>query len=121
MAAVAGASVCLAMSIAWEWRFAASCLWLLVSERELRVIANGHKRYTGIRIDANGDTALLTPDGAHLPVKLLTGSVVLPSLAWLRFKGSDGCRGVELITRKSPENKAWRRLQVIWRHVGASG
>jgi len=119
MAAVAGASVCLAMPIAWEWRFAASCLWLLVSERELLVIAGGYKHYKGIRIDDNGDTVLLTRDGDRLPVKLLAGSVVLPSLAWLRFKDRDGRRLVELIACKSPEDKAWRRLQVIWRHLGA--
>ena len=116
-----GAAICLALPIAWKWCLAASCLWMLISERELRVIAKGNKQFRGIRIDANGAAALLTRDGDWLPATLLAGSVVLPSLAWLRFKDQDGHHRAELIACKSPENKAWRRLQVIWRHLGASG
>jgi hypothetical protein len=121
LALVAGAVVCLSMPLAWEWRLAASSVWLLVSERELRVMANGHKRYSGVRLDANGDAELLTHGGDWLPATLLAGSVVLPSLAWLRLKDQDGHKRVELLACKCPENKAWRRLQVIWRHLGAGG
>ncbi len=121
LAMIVGTGVCLAMPLAWEWRLAAGCLWAFVSERELRVIANGHKRYQGIRIDENGTTALLTRDGDWLPATLLAGSIVLPSLAWLRFKDHEGRHRAELLACKCPENKAWRRLQVIWRHLGASG
>ena len=120
-AMLVGAAICLALPIAWKWRLAASCLWMLISERELRVIAGGYKRYKGFRIDANGAVALLTRDGDWLPASLLAGSIVLPSLAWLRFKDQDGHHRAELIACKCPENKAWRRLQVIWRHLGASG
>ena len=109
------------MPLAWQWRLAASSLWVLVSERELRVMANGHKRYAGVRLDANGDAALLTSRGDWSPATLLAGSLVLSSLAWLRFKDQDGRQRVELIACKCPENKAWRRLQVIWRHLGAGG
>lgn len=116
---LAGAAVLLAMPVAWKWRLAACCLWILVSGRELSHIASGYKHYQGIRIDSNGDTALLTQDGERLPVQLLAGSIVLPSLAWLRFKDQRGRRRAELIACKCPENKAWRRLQVIWRHLGA--
>ncbi len=121
LALVAGAGVCLSMPLPWEWRLAASSLWVLVSERELRAIANGYKRYKGIRLDANGDAALLTCGGEWWPATLLAGSLVLPPLAWLRFKDRDGRQQVELIARKCSENKAWRRLQVIWRHLGAGG
>jgi hypothetical protein len=121
LALVAGAIVCLSMPLAWEWRLAASSLWILVSERELLVMAIGHKRYSGVRLDANGDAALLTRGGDWSPATLLAGSLVLSSLAWLRFKDQDGRQRVELIACKCPENKAWRRLQVIWRHLGAGG
>ena len=121
LALVAGAVVCLSTPLAWEWRLSAGSLWLLVSERELRVMANGHKRYSGVRLDANGDAALLTRGGVWSPATLLAGSLVLPSLAWLRLKDQDGHKRVELLACKCPENKAWRRLQVIWRHLGAGG
>lgn len=121
MATVAGAAICLALPLGWEWRLAASCLWMLASERELRVIARGYERYKGIRIDAYGAAALLTQDGDWLPATLLAGSIVLPSLVWLRFKDHNGRHRAELIARKCPENKGWRRLQVIWRHLGAGG
>ena len=121
LALAAGAVICLSMPFAWEWRLAAGSLWVLVSERELRVMANGHRLYRGVRLDANGGAALLTRDGDWSPATLLAGSLVLPSLAWLRFKDQDGRQRVELIGCKCAENKAWRRLQVIWRHLGAGG
>ena len=121
LALLAGAGICLSMPLAWQWRLAASSLWVLVSERELRIMTNGYKRYTGVRLDANGDAALLTRGGDWSPATLLAGSLVLPSLAWLRFKDHDGRQQLELIACKCPENKAWRRLQVIWRHLGAGG
>jgi hypothetical protein len=116
-----GTGVCLAMPLAWEWCLAASCLWVFISAAELRVIAQGNKQYRGFRIDATGTAALLTQDGDWLPATLLAGSIVLPSLAWLRFKDHEGRHRSELIACNCPENKAWRRLQVIWRHLGAGG
>jgi len=57
------------------------------------------------------------PSGASIEA----GSVVLWHFAWLRFRTENGRRHVELMRRKTAQNKDWRRLQVIWRHLGAGG
>ncbi len=48
------------------------------------------------------------------------GCVVMRKLAWLRLKPATGARYHELLRRNSLESEQWRRLQVIWRHLGAA-
>jgi len=101
------------------WRAAGAMLWLLTSAQEVNVIAKGYKRCQHIRIEHNGDVQVWSPDGCCLQATLCAGSIVLPRFAWLRFRAENGQRFAELVRGKCPENKAWRRLQVIWRHLGA--
>jgi len=108
-------------TIAPYWRLLASAIWLVFSARELLNIVAGHKRIRRIHIDSDGSVELVTNEGEQLPAKLLAGSIVLPTLAWLRLEAHDGRRSSELIHGKNAQDKQWRRLQVIWRHLGAGG
>lgn len=114
-----GLAMILALPVAFLWRVAGALLWLLSATREIRVIANGYKRCQRMRIEYNGDMQVTMPDGCCLPATLLAGSVVLRKIAWLRFEAQNGQQFAELIRGRSPQNKDWRRLQVIWRHLGA--
>ncbi len=109
------------LPLALSWRAIAAVAWLLVSVRQLLVIAKGYKRCKRIRIEHNGTVTLWAADGCWFPATLIPGSVVLSKVAWLRFRAEDGQQFAELICEKSARNKGWRRLQVIWRHVGAGG
>jgi hypothetical protein len=101
------------------WRALANVAWLLVNVRQLLVIAKGYKCCQRIRIEHDGSVTLQAADGCWFPATLIPGSVVLPKVAWLRFRAEDGQQFAELICEKSTRNKDWRRLQVIWRHIGA--
>jgi hypothetical protein len=116
---LAGLLLLLTLPISLPWRGLAAAAWLAQNTCQLRVIANGYTRCRRIRIDQTGAVAAQGPDGCWFPATLVTGSVVLAGFAWLRFKADDGQQFVELLSAKRAGNEGWRRLQVIWRHIGA--
>ena len=118
-ATAVGAALIVTLPIEWCWRAFGVLAWLFINIRQLLVIANGFKRCRRIRIEHNGAVTLQALDGCWFPATLLPGSVVLSKVAWLRFKADDGQQFVELICEKGARNEDWRRLQVIWRHIGA--
>ncbi len=120
-ATVVGLVTIVLLSLPLTWRAFAALVWLLLNGRELALFSKGHKRCQRIRIEHSGDVELLAPDGNWTPATLLAGSVVLRRFAWLRFETRDGRRFAELMCCKTAQNKEWRRLQVIWRHLGAGG
>lgn len=119
VAALVGLALLLTLRIALPWRALAAVAWLIANTRQLFGIANGYKRCQRIRIDQSGAVTMQAPDGCWFPATLIQGSVVLTDIAWLRCKAEDGQQFAELIAAKSVRNESWRRLQVIWRHVGA--
>jgi len=120
-AAVIGLAMILALSIPPVWRAFAALVWLVTNGRELVLIAKGYKRCRCIRIGHGGDVELLGHDGSWMLATLVSGSVVLRKYAWLRLETREGLRFAELVRAKNTQNKEWRRLQVIWRHLGAGG
>ena len=120
-ATVIGLVTILVLSLPPVWRALAALVWLLLNGRELFLIAKAHKRCRRIRIGQGGDVELLAPDGNWTQARLVSGSVVLRKIAWLRFETQNGRRSAELMCCKYAQNKEWRRLQVIWRHLGAGG
>jgi len=121
IATVAGLATILVLSIPTVWRVSAVLAWLVFNGRELLLIAKCYERFQRIRIWHCGDAELLTSDGSWSPAALVSGSVVLRKYAWLRLKTPDGQRFGELLCGKCMQNEQWRRLQVIWRHLGAGG
>jgi len=101
-------------------RLCVAAAWLVVSARELLHIAKSYKRCRRIRFVADGSITVQTPEGAWLDGKLLSGSVVLGGLAWLRIEVASGEKFAEPLRGNCRKNKHWRRLQVIWRHLGAA-
>lgn len=110
----------LLMPVDSAWRIAASILWLFYCIQELRIIRAAYSQYFAMKIDAVGEVRLATRSGEYHAAVLLPGSVLLPGYAWLRFKTENGLVFGELVRGNSRESKHWRRLQVIWRHVGAT-
>ena len=58
--------------------------------------------------------------GEWRTASLLSGSLVLPGVAWLRISVGTGPAYGELLTGNPRKNEDWRRLLVIWRHIGAT-
>jgi hypothetical protein len=126
--AVLGSGIAAAIIAAWlvlelpferSWRITGLLLWLFIAAREWLLISRGHKQCDNIRIEHDGTIQLRSGNGCCSMATLCAGSIVLARFAWLRFETNDGRRCVELLRAKSTQNEDWRRLQVIWRHLGA--
>ncbi len=108
------------MQVDYTFRLAGCVLWLIFSGRELLIIVRAYQRINRIRIDCSGHVGLRNSSGEWQAARLATGSVVLDRFAWLRIEACDGRRSVELLRGITRKNEEWRRLQVIWRHLGAA-
>jgi hypothetical protein len=117
---VFGLLALLLMPVGGVWRILASLSWLFFCMQELRIIRAAYSQYLAVNIDAVGEVRLVTRSGEYHAAVLLPGSVLLPSCAWLRFKTENGLVFGELMRGDSRESNDWRRLQVIWRHIGAT-
>ncbi|MGI9249022.1 MAG: hypothetical protein ACR2QI_08395 [Woeseiaceae bacterium] len=99
---------------------ACSGSWLLLCVRELVKIRRGYALCCGLRMTAGGEISVLGPDGAWRVAQLSPGSVLLRRLGWIRLTDRHGRRCAELIRGSCRESDDWRRLQVIWQHIGAT-
>lgn len=99
---------------------AASCiLWAGWSVREQLQLRRAYRNYSRLRVCADGELRVLDGDGNWQLARLLEGSVLLRRIGWIRIGTSAGCVFAELLTGRCEQSPDWRRLQVIWRHVGA--
>lgn len=100
--------------------FGGSVAWLLLCARELVTAVRGFSCCRRLHVSAGGELLILDPDGVWQRARLLSGSVVLRRIGWLLFEMSDGRRFTELLRGRCRESDDWRRLQVIWRHIGGT-
>jgi hypothetical protein len=95
--------------------------WCLFGAYQAVDIANLHKRFSRLRIASDGSSEICTTDGQWHAATIGPGCIVLTHLAWLRLRLADGRRYRALLRGEARESKQWRRLQVIWRHLGTTG
>ena len=74
----------------------------------------------GLRVGADGHALILGADGQWHRATLLDGGVLLRRWGWLRLRTEAGAVFAEPLRGHSRKSRDWRRLQVIWRHVGAA-
>ena len=115
----AGLALILVLAIDVMLRAAGCLVWVLVGRWELRQLEQGFDACKAIRIDSSGDAMILNSEENWVPARLLTGSVLLRRLAWIRLQDQSGRIFLELISGDARQSQDWRRLQVIWRHIGA--
>ena len=120
VAVILGLIIIVSLPLAAVWRCSAGLLWSLFSWREWRQVRDAHARFERIRIDCNGAVELVDYWGERHNAAVVSGSVLLQGCGWLRFKLEDGGEFGELLRGDSRENEHWRRLQVIWRHLGTA-
>lgn len=117
--AVAGVALIFSTRLPAALLIAASVAWLLFSGWELRRIRHGHACCRRLRLSAGGEMRWLDAGGNWHPAELLPGSVLLRRLGWIRWDDGHGGQYAELVRGRCRESDDWRRLQVIWRHIGA--
>jgi hypothetical protein len=100
-------------------------VWSLQGGIQWRLISSAHKRYRSVRIHSDGTAQLLDNSGEWHSATLCKECIVLSTFAWLKLKPAQGGTYCELMRGgargNSRENQQWRRLQVIWRHLGTVG
>jgi hypothetical protein len=74
----------------------------------------------GLRLAADGGAKTLGADGRWRPAGVLNGSVLLRRWGWVRLRTESGTVFAEPLRGSCRKSHDWRRLQVIWRHVGAA-
>lgn len=120
-AALGGIAAIVALPLEWPSRAGLVGIWVLICGRDLWHLAAGFKHCARVRIEHSGNMFVYAPDGRIQAATIDAGSIVLQEFAWLRFRSENGRRHVELLRRKTAQDKDWRHLQVIWRHLGAGG
>ncbi len=115
-----GIVLILTLDLAAAIRAVTGLVWVAGGRHELVRIERRFESLIAVRLSSGGEIAVLNNDQEWLPVTLQTGSVVLRSIAWLRLRAANGDNFVELLRGNARQSQDWRRLQVIWRHIGAS-
>jgi hypothetical protein len=113
-AALIGLVLLIRLPIPVPIRLVLMAVWAVLSLRQLDRQARGGHRTTSIRLEP-GETSIIDRRGRQVPVQIMSGSVVLPRLAWLRLKFRDGLEFCELLHGDATKNAQWRRLQILWR------
>ena len=117
----AGLVLILTLDVDTTIRGAGCLVWFVAGRFELARIERGFESCIAIRMSSEGEITVLNNDQEWLSGTLQTGSVVLRNFAWLRLQTADGENLIELLRGNARQSQNWRRLQVIWRHIGAEG
>jgi hypothetical protein len=115
----AGLVLILTLDLDASLRAAGSLIWLTLGRFELQGVQRGFDSCTAIRVFSDGQIKVLNNDQEWMSGTLQSGSLVLPKLAWLRLQAANGTAFAELLRGDARESQNWRRMQVIWRHIGA--
>ena len=108
----------MAVSVALKGLVAIS--WTCLCCYEWSAHWRGYAASVRLRIAPGGHVEQQLPGGAWQSARLCSGSLVLPQVAWLRIASPGERAYAELVSARSHASEDWRRLQVIWRHIGAA-
>jgi hypothetical protein len=100
-------------------RGALAVAWAIGVARELDRLRHAWRDCRGLRLRADGSASALGRDGRWQPVTLLADGVLLRHWGWIRLRTATGRVFAEPLRGACRKSHDWRRLQVIWRHVGA--
>ena len=115
-----GLVVISSMSAGVAVRVPGALAWLGVGGYQLHRLVRCYQLCRRIRINEDGSAEIATAGGAWRVAELQTGSVVLQRIAWLRIDAGGRRKFAELFVGNCRENESWRRLQIIWRHLGSA-
>jgi hypothetical protein len=94
--------------------------WAGLSAWELLRLNRAWADCRGLRLADDGGAAILGADGDWRPAAVLNASLLLRRWGWIRLRSGSGTVFAEPLRGSCRKSRDWRRLQVIWRHVGAT-
>lgn len=101
-------------------QFVLLLFWGAEIGRQRCVLRRSQWNCSVIRLSNDGTLRVKDRLGEWRLAELMPGSIVLRQIAWLRYRDHAGQTNVELLRGNSLECQQWRRLQVIWRFIGAA-
>ena len=101
-------------------RITGAAAWAVTSAIEQLRLRRAYSRYAGLRVCHDGAVYVQQRDGDWQAARLLPGSLLLRRTAWIRIQSERGEVFGELLRGKCRRSVNWRRLHVIWRHIGAA-
>jgi len=116
---IAGVLAILILPISPWLRVALAVGWAGASFLELRQLARIWRGCRRLKIDSNGEIQLLDAAGRWRTGSLVSGGVLLRKMGWIRLRDHSGASFGEPLSGDPRASADWRRLQVIWRHIGA--
>lgn len=116
--ALAGVAVIAGLEAPLALRLGGGALWLVIVAAQLRELRRGWARCRALRVHADGRVTVLGRDGRWSPGTLEPDGVLLRRWGWIRLSASPGRPFAEPLRGSCRESREWRRLQVVWRHVG---
>lgn len=117
---VAGCVLLLTLPFDIGWRFLLCACWIGSCWFELSGLQRGHADCRAMRLHQDGSIEIRNRDWEWVSAEMQRDSVVFAHLAWIRAHGGGGHRYAELLSGNARACQEWRRLQVIWRHIGAA-
>jgi hypothetical protein len=115
-----GCVLLLTLPFDMTWCLLLCACWLGSYWLELSGLRRGHSNCLAIRLHAGGAINICDRSRDWVPATLQRGSLVFTRLAWIRARSEDGQMYTELLSGDARASHEWRRLQVIWRHIGAA-
>lgn len=100
-------------------RVLASTAWCVMLAWEAWVLGKAWQNCRAVRLSAGGEVAILDANARWQPGRLVPGGVLLSRIGWIRLQVVGGPVFAELVRGRRRVSPDWRRLHVIWRHVGA--
>jgi len=116
----AGLALLLVIAFAAALKGVLAITWIGLCGYEWLAFWRGYAVGGNLRIAAGGSVDRQCSDGTWQPARLCPGSLVMPRFAWLRVAPAGARPYAELVIAAGHETEDWRRLQVIWRHIGAA-
>ena len=120
VAMLTGTAIIMHLPLSLTLRGVLCSIWILDCSGELKRLRRGSARICRLQLDANGDIFATGPGGRSEYLELLSGSVVLSRLAWLRLRFPDGSVAAELLAGDPRRDPRWHRLQLIWQQNRAA-
>ncbi len=117
---VLGLLMILLLPVHFALRVTGAVAWAVSGGIELVRLQRAYSRYVGLRVGHDGAMHLQKRGGGCQVARLLPGSLLLRRTAWIRVQSERGEVFAELLRGECRRGPNWRRLHVIWRHIGAT-
>jgi hypothetical protein len=108
------------LNVPFAWRLLLALGWSADCLCSLWRLKQGAQALARLRLDSGGNVYVVDHAHSSQPVRLLSGSMVLPGMAWLRLRLADGSRHSELLIGRRVEAERWHRMQLIWQQCRES-